>query len=80
MSVLQGDLHEDQIALRGTKTYVARMVRVEAGTRSTLQEPRALHLIPDAAYLITGGLWGLGLEMCTLACHARSTSSGLAWS
>jgi NAD(P)-dependent dehydrogenase (short-subunit alcohol dehydrogenase family)/acyl carrier protein len=56
-SLLQGDLREDQIALRGTKTYVARMIRYP------IQEQRALHLSPDAAYLITGGLWGLGLEI-----------------
>ena len=57
MTVLQGDLHEDQIALRGKKTYVARMVY------GAIQEQRVLRLSPDAAYLITGGLWGLGLEV-----------------
>jgi natural product biosynthesis luciferase-like monooxygenase protein/amino acid adenylation domain-containing protein len=62
MRVLQGNWREDQIALRGTKTYVARMVRRGEGLAPALQEPRALHLTSDAAYLITGGLWGLGLE------------------
>src|SRR5262249_19065752 len=56
LRVLQGDWHEDQIALRGTRTYVARLVQ------GPVQQAPMLHLHPDAAYLITGGLWGLGLE------------------
>jgi phthiocerol/phenolphthiocerol synthesis type-I polyketide synthase D len=58
MTILLGDLHEDQIALRGTTAYVARMVRLPAP-----KGQHALHLSRDAAYLITGGLWGLGLEI-----------------
>lgn len=57
LRVLQGDWHEDQLALRGARTYVARM-----GQGSPAPEVRVLHLHPDATYLITGGLWGLGLE------------------
>ncbi len=58
LTTLQGDWHEDQIALRGTKIYAARMVHVA----SALHEKPGLHISPDAAYLITGGLGGVGLS------------------
>ncbi|GHO83339.1 type I polyketide synthase [Dictyobacter formicarum] len=48
---------EDQIAFRAGQGYVARMVRSQASA----SQPLALH--KDGSYLITGGLWGLGLEV-----------------
>lgn len=48
---------EDQIAFRRGQSYVARMVR------SRPLAPKELRIEPDASYLITGGLWGLGLEV-----------------
>jgi natural product biosynthesis luciferase-like monooxygenase protein len=48
---------EDLLALRQDQTYVARLVRSHDWT------PRQLALHADASYLITGGLWGLGLEV-----------------
>jgi acyl transferase domain-containing protein/surfactin synthase thioesterase subunit/acyl carrier protein len=47
---------EDQIALRGQHTFVPRLVRTEPDFGGT-----AVRIRPDAAYLITGGLGGLGL-------------------
>jgi short-subunit dehydrogenase involved in D-alanine esterification of teichoic acids len=49
--------HEDQIAFRAGQSYVARMVRSQA------QPDQKLSLRKDGSYLITGGLWGLGLEV-----------------
>lgn len=48
---------EDQVAFRNGVRYVARLVRSD--------EPEAppLHLDNDGAYLVTGGLWGLGFEV-----------------
>jgi epothilone polyketide synthase E len=49
---------EDQIAIRDSVRYVPRLVATDL--------PRALEplaLRPDAAYLVTGGLAGLGLEV-----------------
>ncbi len=48
---------EDQIAFRHGQSYVARMVRSRAFT------PKEFSIEHDASYLITGGLWGLGLEV-----------------
>lgn len=48
---------EDQIAFRGNQSYVARMVRSQA------RAAKKLTYYKDASYLITGGLWGLGLEI-----------------
>lgn len=50
---------ENQIAFRQGQRYIPRLVRTE-----TL-EPKAepLSLLPDATYLITGGLGGLGLKV-----------------
>jgi amino acid adenylation domain-containing protein len=46
---------EDQVALRGGQRYAARLARA-----STAPE-RATALVPDGAYVLTGGLGGLGL-------------------
>jgi myxalamid-type polyketide synthase MxaD len=48
---------EDQIAFRGRRMYVARLARKGGLAR------RGLTLKPDASYLITGGLDGLGFEV-----------------
>ena len=50
---------EDQIALRGRRSYVARLQR---GTAPTGNRP-ASRIRSDATYLITGGLGELGLEV-----------------
>ncbi len=49
--------HEDRVALRGADRHVARLVR---GRRSGVGEPV---LRSTGAYLITGGLGGLGLSL-----------------
>ncbi|HLF25326.1 MAG TPA: type I polyketide synthase [Anaerolineae bacterium] len=48
---------EDQIAWRGSQRYVARLARSRAATL----KPAIIR--SDAAYLITGGLGGLGLKI-----------------
>ncbi len=48
---------EDQLAFRQQRCYVARMVRTPALI------PRPLTVREDGSYLISGGLWGLGLEV-----------------
>ena len=54
---------EDQIALRGCRRYVLRLV---PATRDC--EPETTAWRPDAAYLITGGLGDIGLQIArTLA-------------
>jgi natural product biosynthesis luciferase-like monooxygenase domain len=50
-------VQEDLIAFRNTTSYVARLVRSKARPGARLQ------LRKDGSYLITGGLWGLGLEI-----------------
>nr|CCE88381.1 polyketide synthase [Sorangium cellulosum] len=50
---------EDQVALRGDDRYVARLVR----GRFEAESARRFSLRPDASYLITGGLGGLGLSL-----------------
>ncbi len=58
---LLDDGREDQIALRGTKRSVLRVVRGPGGAL-----PRApLALASDGSYLIAGGLGGLGREIAT---------------
>ncbi|HTI15423.1 MAG TPA: type I polyketide synthase [Dictyobacter sp.] len=57
MQAISGAHHEDQVAFRQGQSYVARMVR------STKLEQKPLQIRSDASYLITGGLWGLGLEV-----------------
>jgi len=49
--------HEDLLAFRQGQAFAARMVRSRAWT------PRKLNIHADATYLITGGLWGLGLAV-----------------
>lgn len=48
---------EDLLAVRQGQPYAARLMRSQDWT------PRKLNFQPDASYLITGGLWGLGLEV-----------------
>jgi acyl transferase domain-containing protein/acyl carrier protein len=50
---------ETQVALRGEGRYVARLARVPLGPSAQAE----LTFSPDAAYLITGGLGGLGLGL-----------------
>jgi acyl carrier protein len=50
---------EDQIAFREGQRYVARLVR----SRDLTPQSASLNLRPDATYLITGGLGGIGLEV-----------------
>ncbi|WP_437760883.1 SDR family NAD(P)-dependent oxidoreductase [Sorangium sp. So ce1389] len=50
---------EDQLAFRGGRRYVARLVRRPHGAGKT----RPLRLRTDGTYLITGGLGGIGLEV-----------------
>ncbi|MGH8571039.1 MAG: beta-ketoacyl reductase, partial [Gammaproteobacteria bacterium] len=52
---IRGGSAEDQVAFRGGRRYVARLVR-HAGER------RDFSVRPDGTYLITGGHRGLGLE------------------
>jgi len=59
-AILTRQAHEDQIAIRDGQSYVARMVRM---VRSQEWTPAPLQVRNDATYLITGGLWGLGLEV-----------------
>jgi NAD(P)-dependent dehydrogenase (short-subunit alcohol dehydrogenase family) len=49
---------EDQVAFRDGERVVARLVRT-----SVPDPPRAARWRPDASYLITGGLGGLGLQV-----------------
>jgi short-subunit dehydrogenase/acyl carrier protein len=51
---------EDQVALRAGKRYVARLVPLEPGPRSTGSIPRFGHA---DTYLIVGGLGALGLKL-----------------
>jgi acyl transferase domain-containing protein/SAM-dependent methyltransferase/acyl carrier protein/ribosomal protein S18 acetylase RimI-like enzyme len=50
---------EDQLAFRRGRRFVARLER----SRDQQVERASLRLRPDAAYLITGGLGGLGLKV-----------------
>ncbi|WP_424100297.1 SDR family NAD(P)-dependent oxidoreductase [Moorena producens] len=55
--LLVNEQEEDNLALRGENTYVARLARQEP------QEfPESLSLSSDGSYLITGGLGALGLH------------------
>jgi acyl transferase domain-containing protein/SAM-dependent methyltransferase len=59
IEALWTDGPEDQLALRGTRRYVARLVRC---ARSKAQrEDRGLEVRAEGTYLITGGFGGLGL-------------------
>lgn len=55
--VISHQHNEDQVAFRQGQSYVARMVRSRQWT------PQQLDFRQNASYLITGGLWGLGLEV-----------------
>ena len=57
LTVIFQEHGEDQIAFRQGQSYVARLVR------SSTWAKQSLELRPDASYLITGGLWGLGFEV-----------------
>jgi acyl transferase domain-containing protein/surfactin synthase thioesterase subunit len=50
---------EDQVALRGTHRYVARLVKSQPSKASA--QPLMLHA--EATYLVTGGLGALGLKL-----------------
>ena len=50
---------EDQVAVRGDDRYVARLVRTPAAPAGA--GPAVWR--PDASYLVTGGLTGIGLEV-----------------
>lgn len=54
---LLGEHTEDLIAFRAGQSYGARMVRSEPFASKTLA------IAADASYVISGGLWGLGLEV-----------------
>ena len=56
---LSAATEEDQVALRGSRRWVARLVPAPVSDRQT---PRA-SFRADATYLITGGLGGLGLTL-----------------
>ena len=49
---------EDKLALRGGRRHVARLVR-----RAPARTRREFVVRPDATYLVTGGLGGIGLAM-----------------
>ncbi len=49
---------EDQIVVRGGNCFVARFKRRAAATR-----PEPFAVLPDATYLITGGMGGIGIEL-----------------
>lgn len=61
-AILSGEL-EPRVALRDDRRYVARLIR---GTAARPAPPAAVQLRPDASYLITGGLGGLGLATAEL--------------
>jgi len=51
--------HEDKVAFRGGTLWGERLVRLEPPSTA----PRRWECRPDAAYLITGGLGGVGLRV-----------------
>ena len=51
--------NEDQVAIRGDQRFVARL----AGSADVTARRREFAWRPDAAYLITGGFGGIGLEV-----------------
>ncbi|MEP7049211.1 MAG: type I polyketide synthase [Pseudomonadota bacterium] len=54
---LRSSCNEDQVAVRGTARYALRFVPAEAPAMS------GYRWRPDAAYLLTGGLGGIALEL-----------------
>lgn len=59
LGVLDGADDEPQIAIRAGVRHVARLLRASELGRP----PRPLRCRPDASYLVTGGLGGLGLRV-----------------
>jgi acyl transferase domain-containing protein/acyl carrier protein len=61
---------EDQVALRGERRFVPRLVRSRPGVSTA----KAFTLQAEATYLITGGLGGLGLRLARwlAECGARN--------
>lgn len=59
---------EDQVALRGSKRYVPRLVE-----RAHEPAQQSIQLNKNGCYLVTGGLGGLGLEV---ACHLARRGAG----
>ncbi|MBE3560029.1 MAG: LLM class flavin-dependent oxidoreductase [Ktedonobacteraceae bacterium] len=59
LDILSRQHKEDQIAFRQGQLYVARLVRADSEHWSG----RTVTIRSDASYLISGGLWGLGLEV-----------------
>ncbi len=57
LTAMQESDKEDLLAVRQGQPYAARLIRSQDWT------PHKLSFQPDASYLITGGLWGLGLEV-----------------
>lgn len=55
---LRAESPEEQVAIRGSVSFVARLDR---NVSTAPSEP--LHLSPSATYLITGGLGGVGLNL-----------------
>ena len=55
--VLASSDGEDQVAFRGGERYTVRL------SRATAPREKPVRIEPEAAYLVTGGLWGLGLEV-----------------
>ncbi len=51
---------EDQIALRGGRRLIPRLVQAAAPTSEAISD-----VVPDATYLITGGLGALGLRLAS---------------
>ena len=56
---LHASSREDQVALRGERRLLRRLVRRDAGTLPTIPG----RLSPEHTYLVTGGLRGLGLRV-----------------
>jgi acyl transferase domain-containing protein len=54
---------EDQAAYRQGQRYVARLARTtNPATQHATKDARSSFIRPDAAYIVTGGLGGLGLQ------------------
>jgi len=59
LTALDRPAAEDQVALRGNDTHVRRLVRMQDTTTDLVRTT----LDPEATYLVTGGLRGLGLRV-----------------
>jgi acyl transferase domain-containing protein/NAD(P)-dependent dehydrogenase (short-subunit alcohol dehydrogenase family) len=71
--IRDGGVAEDQIAFRGGRRFVARLMRHNGGTVLDCTRFRA-----DGTYLITGGLRGLGLEVARFLIERGACSLFLA--